>query len=55
MPEEAKRSMKKLLCKIGWHFWGKWIDVEKEMLPHNHNHQVRECLECGLKQKRWFN
>jgi hypothetical protein len=46
--------MQKIFHWLGYHKWSKWVDIEENIHPYNHNHQYRECITCGKKQKRWY-
>jgi hypothetical protein len=36
-----------------YHTWGKWEDLNTPS-DYGHNHQVKECKQCGIKAKRCY-
>ena len=48
-----------ILCKIGWHVWGKWEIISRGIIEDYENHpkgtyieQQRICVDCGLTQTK---
>lgn len=45
--------MKNTKCWL-WHTWGKWADLGAILTGDQYNYQIKECLQCGIKTKRWY-
>jgi len=54
MEKTIKEAINQWSCAIGIHYWSIWYDIEDEMDAYGHNHQWKQCLDCGIKRKRWF-
>lgn len=48
----------RLICRIGWHAWGQWVEDKvvqhfsrsEETMPVGYSYiQSRECKSCGRK------
>lgn len=44
----------KLRCRLKWHNWNKWEDINTEFEGREHIYikQIRVCRDCGKKRGR---